>query len=275
VRIKNITRAAMAAGLVVAAVGIGSPDAGADLNGTDPGNQLVQCTSSELIASLNPTIKDGNATDFFARYVKATSKRSDGTKTFLTNPIPADSTTCSVDAGIRTNQGAQDVKYVLDDQSNGNATLTLASVAAALTGSTQCNSNSVNVPGVNDYPTSYPLQGKLIYKFVETFPTLAPIQIQMFIRTYTDATDTAGLVHVTGTVIKGPGVGGRITTAFTFLPTDSAKNSNVVAGCPDGTPGNAYAGELWITGGDSVYDADVANETVQITISDDFASENQ
>jgi hypothetical protein len=276
VRIKNITRAALAAGLVVAAVGISSPDAGADLNATDNGDQLVECSGSELIATLNPTIKDGTTVDgHVARYIKAATKRSDGTKTFLSIPIPADTMSCSVDAGIRTNQTSQDVKYVLDNQSNGHATLTMGAtgkVAASLSGSSQCDSSQAGP--LNEYPVGYPLQGKLIFKFAELNEKGAQIQIQSYVRTYSDDADP-GVFHVTGTVIKGPGLGGRATTAFTFLPTDSTKNVNVVTGCTNGTAGDAAGAELWVTGTDSAADADAANETFTVTIGDDFAGENQ
>jgi hypothetical protein len=272
VKIRTITRAALAAGLASMALGVAAPQAGADLDLDADGTQTVVCTENQLIATLNPAIKDGDATDHYARYTKAVAKRSDGTKTSLGSPIPADSSTCSVDAGIRQNQLAQDVKYVLDDQSNGNATLTLVSMVASVAGSTQCDSGVGTIPGVNDYPTAYPLQGKITQKFSELLPNGAPIQIQHYVRIYSDPTDP-GVYHVTGTVIKGPGVGGRTSTAFGFFPTDSTKNVNVLLGCTDAVSGNASGAELWITTSESALDADANAETVVVTISDDKAAE--
>jgi hypothetical protein len=273
VKIRTITRVALAAGLAAAGLGVAAPVARADLDAGADGIQLVQCSGSELIASLNPTLKDGDATAHYARYAKSTAKRSDGTKTVLGSPIPADGTTCSVDAGIRADQLAQDVKYVLDNQSNGNATLTLAGFAASLSGSAQCDSSQANQVGINDYPTGYPLQGKITLKFAELLPSGAPIQIQAYNRIYTDDVNDPGVYHVVGTVIKGPGLGGRLTTAFGFFPTDSTKNVNVLLGCTDGVSGNASAAELWITGTDSAIDADADTEKFVVTLSDDKASE--
>jgi ABC-type oligopeptide transport system substrate-binding subunit len=116
VKIKTIVGAALAGGIAVTAFAIAAPSAEADLNATEGGNQVVACTGGEYIASLNPTIKDGNAVDgFAARYTKAVVKLSDGTKTLFGNPLPADNTACAIDAGIRTDQGYQDVKYLLDN----------------------------------------------------------------------------------------------------------------------------------------------------------------
>jgi hypothetical protein len=273
VRIRTLTRAALAAALTVGAAGIAAPNANADLDLVDAGTQVVRCSASNFIASLNPTIKDGTAVDgHVARYIKTTLKRSDGTKTAFLSPIPADNTTCSVDAGIRTNQNNQDVKYLLDNQSNGNATLTMTGVATALTGSTQCQSGIVG-PDV-EYPVAYPLQGKLIYKFAELGANGAPLQIQSYIRTYADTSDT-GIFLTTGTVIKGPGVGGRVSLAFSFFPTDSTKNNNVAAGCTDNVAGNAAGAELWVIGADSNTDADALPETYTVTLGDDDSSEIQ
>ena len=274
-KIAKITRVALAGGMVAAAFAVATPDAKADLDLGAGGTQLVVCNggSTNLIASLNPTIKDGDATNHKALYVKASAKRSDGTKTVFAAPIPADSTSCSVDAGIRANQAGQDVKYLLDDQAGGHATLTLASYSASLIGSTQCD-NSVVPSAINEYPNAYPLQGKATLKFLQTDAALKQIQIQSYMRTYTDDDDTtSGMVHVVGTVIKGPGVGGRLTTGFGFFPTDSTKNINLVAGCTDGISGNAAGAELWIVGADSSLDADADNEVITVTIGDDDANE--
>jgi hypothetical protein len=261
-------KVALAGGVALGGFAVAAPDAKADLDLVRDGNQLVMCTPSNLIASLNPTIKDGPD----AKYVKAGAKISDGTKTFLGGPIPADDTDCSVDAGIRTEQGSQDVKYVLDNQTNGHALLELTKLSASLTGSTQCDSG-LSGPAV-EYPNAYPLQGKLTYKFENQLDAKGKgIQMQTFIRTYTDEDDPGGSnVYVTGTVIKGPGVGGEITNAFTFLPTDSTKNVNLVLGCTDGEgDGDAVGAELWIAPADGV-DLDVDPDAAMITISHDDAN---
>ena len=59
-KIKTIVGAALAGGIAVTAFAIAAPSAEADLNATEGGNQVVACTGGEYIASLNPTIKDGN-----------------------------------------------------------------------------------------------------------------------------------------------------------------------------------------------------------------------
>lgn len=279
---KTITRAALACGLVGAALTIIPSPAEADLNLTFGGDQVLQCTGTQLVASLNPTIKDGTVPDgHVARYIKAAVKRPNGLgKTFLGGvPVPDDATTCVVDAGIRTNQSAQDVKYLLDNQTDdgtppgGHATLTTNKIVGSLTGSTQCDSSVGTIPGVNDYPTAYPLQGKLVFGFTQTNSvTLKALGMQAYTRTYSDE-DDAGAFHVTGTVIKGPGVGGRFTTAFTFLPTDSTKNINVLTGCTNGVAGDAAAAELYIAPSDSDLDVDGDPQPTMVTIGDDDANE--
>jgi hypothetical protein len=268
----SIVRAAMACGLVAVSVGLAAPSAEADLDGARGGIQVISCSGTELIATLNPTIKDGTAVDgHVARYVKASAKRSDGTKDFIGNDIPADATTCSVDAGIRTDQAVQGVKYILDTTAGvGNSTLTLVKLSAALTGSTQCA--AAQAGPLNDYPDGYPLQGKLAFTFAELNLGKA-VQLQAYVRTYSDD-DDPGVFHVTGTAIKGPGVGGHFTTAFNFLPTDSTKNINVVAGCSDATAGNAAGAELWITGANSAVDASAGTVPATVTLGGDDANEN-
>jgi hypothetical protein len=199
-------------------------------------------------------------------------KKSLGDKTFLGGlPVPADTTTCSIDAGIRTEQAYQDVKYALDNQSNSQNNLTLLKVSGSLLGSTQCQSGQPET-GQNAYPTAYPLQGKLAYSFNQLDAKLKSIALQAYVRTYSDVADP-GVYLVTGTVIKGIGVGGRATTAFTFLPTDSTKNVNTVAGCTDAVAGNAAGAELWVTGADSAADADTLPQPFTVTFSDDFSAE--
>ncbi len=193
---------------------------------------LLTCQGLSAIGSLNPTLKSNDAA-----YAKVALKDSDGTKTeYLSNAaIPADTTACFVDAGISTNQGGQDVKYLLDDQTNGNAALTRASTAApdgknvaSSVGSATCNtSDTVNVNAT--YPQSYPLQGKTIWKFEQLTPLGAQIQIQQYIRTGRDLADTnAQHITVKGIVIKGPGIGGDVSAVLNFFPTSSVKNTNVL-----------------------------------------------
>jgi hypothetical protein len=277
----------MACGLVAVSVGLAAPGAEADLEAGIGGNQIVKCTGTEMYSGLNPTIKDGNATDHFARYVKASAKPllTGHTKTYFGGvPLPNDATNCSIDAGIRANQAAQDVKYLLDDQTNGQTGLTLLKLSGSFVGSTQCDSSVGEIAGVNDYPTAYPLQGKLALTFNQLTAALKNIQMQGYVRIYSDAdidgdgleeggADTDSAFHVTGTVIKGPGVGGELTTAFTFLPTDSTKNINVVAGCTDGVSGNAAGAELYIAPADSNVDVDGTPQPLLVTISGDDANE--
>src|SRR4029079_473613 len=112
VKIQTVIRTLCAGALAVGALGVSVPSASADLEAGIGGTQVVECTGTQIISSLNPTIKDGNATNHFARYIKTAVKKSDGTKTFLGGvPVPVDATTCTVDAGIRTNQPSQDIKY--------------------------------------------------------------------------------------------------------------------------------------------------------------------
>ncbi len=220
---------------------------------------LVTCSGLTAIASLNPSIKSSNPA-----YVKAALKHSDGTKfQYLTNaPVPVDATACFVDAGIRTNQGGQDVKYILDDQSNGNALLTRAATAApdgigvaVTTGSATCNTTDAGVIAASVYPNTYPLQGKTVWKFEQLGVTGAQIQIQQYLRTGRDNADPdAQDITVKGIVIKGPGVGGDVAAVLNFFPTNSAtKNLNVLE-CLDANIGddalNASLAELIITQSD-------------------------
>jgi hypothetical protein len=264
----TFTRTALAAGIAVGGFAVGTPAARADLDLVRPGNQLVECSGASSIATVNPTIKDGPN----ALYMKASAKRSDGTKTFLTAPIPADATTCTVDAGIRTNQAGQDVKYTLDDQSGGHATLTLTKLSASLLGSTQCNGNETGADV--EYPNAYPLQGKLSMTFAELTPAAKAVKIDTYVRSYTDDDDpNASNFYLTGIVTKGPGLGGLVTNTLTFLPTDSTKNINLVEGCTDaeGQTGDAIGAELWIVESDGV-DADAIEDGLAVTIGNDDAN---
>ena len=190
---------------------------------------LVSCTGIHSIITLSPTTGSGDA-----RYTKWTTKDSDGTKLNLFgNPIPADTQSCAVDAGIRTNQPTQDAKYLLDDQTNGVSTLTTSGVTAksvmGVAGSGTCRSSD---PLLNTaYPASYPLQGKVVTKFDQNYaptPTgaLVPIQMQSYIRLGSDPLDPDGDVTVTGIVMKGPGVGGTVKATVAIFPTNSVKNLN-------------------------------------------------
>jgi hypothetical protein len=273
VKIKALTGAVLAGGLAVSAFALMAPSANADLNGTEGGNQIVACTGGEYIAGLNPTIKDGTVADgHVARYTKASVKASLGDKTFLGGiPVPADNTTCVIDAGIRTEQAYQDVKYALDNQTNTQNNLTALKISGSLIGSTQCQSGLPET-GQNAFPTAYPLQGKLAYTFDQLDAKSKNLSMQAYVRTYSDTADS-GVYLVTGTVIKGVGIGGKATTAFTFLPTDSTKNLNTVAGCTDNVAGNAAGAELYVTGADSAADADALPQPFTVTLDDDFSAE--
>ena len=192
---------------------------------------VVSCTGIHSIITLSPTTGSGDA-----RSTKWTTKDSDGTKlNLLGNPIPADTQSCSVDAGIRTNQPTQDAKYLLDDQTNGASTLTTSGVTAksvmSVAGSGTCRSSD---PLLNTaYPASYPLQGKVVTKFDQNYapsPTgaIAQIQMQSYVRLGSDPLDTDGDVTVTGIVIKGPGVGGTVKATLAIFPTNSVKNLNPI-----------------------------------------------
>ncbi len=233
---------------------------------------LLTCSGLSAIASLNPTIKSNDAA-----YVKTALKDSDGTKLeYLTNaPIPADTTSCLVDSGIRTNQGGQDVKYILDDQTNGNGGLTRTGNAApdgknvgTTTGSATCNSSDVvNVDSA--YPQGYPLQGKLIWKFEQLTALGAQIQIQQYLRTGRDLADpNAQHITVKGIVIKGPGIGGDVNAVLNFFPTNSVKNLDPLE-CVDANVSDdaleASLAELTITQADgSDGDAFVDNWVISI-----------
>ena len=238
----------MVLGLVGGTLAVAAP-AGADLDGSLADNQIIQCNGQNAIVTLNPTIKDGPAL-----YAKVATKASDGSKfQFLTNdPVPANNNTCLVDAGIRTDQAGQDVKYLLDDQSNGNAVLTqsgaTAKVSGVFRGSSSCYAEDPS-PASKNYPNSYPLNGKLIWKFDQLDVKAKQIQIQQYIRIGA-VTGTVSDLSATGIVIKGPGIGGTTSVYLTFYPTNSTKNVDPI-GCTDGVgldaiPGNTSLAELWL-----------------------------
>ncbi len=186
----------------------------------------VSCTGIRSIITLNPATGSGDA-----KYTKWSTKDSDGTKlSLLGSPIPADTQACTIDAGISTNQPGQDVKYLLDDQTNGAANLTtsgaLAKSVLSVIGSGTCRAGDPLLS--TTYPAAYPLQGKVITKFDQTNASLVQIQMQSYIRLGSDPLDTDGDVTVTGLVIKGPALGGAVKATLALFPTNSAKNLNPV-----------------------------------------------
>ncbi len=194
---------------------------------------LVSCTGVNQIATVNPALGSNSA-----KFVKEVTKDSIGDKTeFGTNAnVAADATTCAVDAGIRidnaaTDQGTTTTKLnPFDNQSNGSASLTtvgaLAKTVISLAGSSTCQTES-QATIVKDYPRAYPLQGKVIMKFDQTFANLVPIQIQQYVRAGRDISDP-NLSHVklTGIVTKGPGLGGDVSATLRVWPTSNVKNIN-------------------------------------------------
>ena len=246
---------------------------------------LMTCSGTSLIASLNPTLGSSDA-----KYTKAASKRNDGAVNHLSltgsqdlGPSITDATSCALDSGITTTNALTDAGVKLnpyDNQTsdgsepNGYSTLTMgaitsvAKIAGVTGGSASCNRAD---PGlVTTYPRAYPLNGKLVYKFLELTPTAVQIQAQAYIRLGTDPIDT-DITHITvrGIVIKGPGVGGDVsgTLAFgaAFAPT---KNINLLDCTADGTPpaaGNASLGSLLIQPADGP-DAGVAVDDLTVSI---------
>lgn len=186
---------------------------------------LVSCSGIHSIITLNPATGSGDA-----RYTKWGTTDSNGTKLDLFGaPIPPDAQSCTVDPGISTNQPApQDVRYTLDNQTNGAATLTTAGLLAkstiSVSGSGTCRQGD---PLLNTaYPASYPLQGKVVTKFDQLSLTGAQIQMQSYVRFGADPDD--GDVTVTGIVMKGPGLGGTVKATLSIFPTNSVKNLNAV-----------------------------------------------
>ena len=249
---------------------------------------LMVCSGTALIATLNPTLGSSDA-----KYVKAASKRNDGAVNHLSltgsqdlGPSTTDATSCALDSGITTTNaltnsaGAIPKDNPYDNQTadgsepGGYATLTMGSIASAAKiagvtgGSASCNRADLGL--VTTYPRAYPLNGKLTYKFLELTPTAVQIQSQFYVRLGTDPTDT-DITHitVTGISIKGPGVGGNVsgTLAFgaAFAPT---KNINLLDCTADGTPpaaGNASLGSLIITPADGP-DVNVLPDNLTVSI---------
>jgi len=236
----RILRVAAVATVVGAGLGVVSTTSGAaDIN-------LVNCTGITSLAKLNPTLKSGDA-----KYIKAASSGTTGT--------------CSVNSGIRTNQSTQDVKYVLDNQTNSNATLTVAKGTGSLSGSVSCNGTDPSL--LTDFPASYPLQGKLVYKFNELDPLLHQIQMQAYVRGGRDAADPNPTnFTINGIVIKGPGVGGDIATTLSFFPDlASPKNLNFTDCLANPATGNAVLAQLLVLPSDGA-DAGTALDPLAVTI---------
>lgn len=206
----------------------------------------LSCSGLSQIVTMNPPTGSSSA-----KYIKWAVKDSDGSKVDLFSvPIPADALTCAVDSGIRTNQTTQDVKYLLDDQSNGAATLTTAGPVAkttmSFTGSGSCRTD---VPETS-YPAAYPLQGKAIIKFDQLTATSTNIQLQAYVRLQADAADPEDDIAITGIVTKGPGIGGQVRGTFALFPTNSVKNINVID-CIAAVPaGNAVTVEMKLSQAD-------------------------
>jgi hypothetical protein len=235
----RIFRVAAVAALASAGLGIAAASSGADIT-------LVSCTGTTQAAKLNPTLGSGDA-----KYIKASSAGNTGS--------------CTVDAGIRTDRSTQSVKYLLDDQSNGHATLTTLSVKAGLSGSVSCNSTDPSL--ITDYPASYPLQGKLTYKFNELDAKSKNLSIAAYVRGGRDPLDTNPTnFQITGIVTKGVGVGGDITATLSFFPDLlSTKNLNFLDCVANPATRNASLAALQIFAGDGS-DAGTAPDPLTVTI---------
>jgi len=262
--------------------------AGADLDLVKADTQIVRCTGAVIISTLNPTLQSGDA-----RYLKAASKRNDGTVNHLSltgqedfGNSTTDNNSCAIDSGIRTENNATDSlsgkDNPFDNQTfdgsdpGGFATLDVGQVGTgALTGtgktsgvfsgSASCNRSD---PGLVDtYPTAYPINGKLINKFQQLNAVGAQYQIQSYIRLGTDPGDADPThITVTGTVIKGPGVGGTVSAVFAFgasyAPT---KNINLGDCIANPSLQNASLGSLIISAADGT-DAGATVDPLDITI---------
>jgi len=259
--------------LAIAASGLAfaAPSAGA-------AQTLVNCgTGTRVFATLNPTLGSDDA-----KYVKTATKRNDGAVNHLSltgaedfGPSTSDATSCAVDAGIRTNNPATNSvsgkENPFDNQSNGVATLTmgaigsLGKISGTASGSASCNRDDVTLN--TDYPVAYPLQGKLIFKYLELDALAKQIQNQFYIRLGTDPLDT-DITHITveGIAIKGPGVGGDVTATFGFgaayAPT---KNLNLLDCTAVSAAGNASLASLIISPADGS-DGDAIADSWLVTI---------
>jgi hypothetical protein len=232
---------------------------------------LLSCTGTSIVALLNPTLGSADA-----KYTKVAVKRIDATNSAkyhasLTGgedlgPSTQDTTSCSVNSGIRTNNtatnSASGKDNPFDNQTNGLATLNMTagtpfvgSIVGSTAGSATCNRSDPAVNG--DFPQSYPLQGKLIFKFSQADAAAKQIQLQAYTRLGTDPADS-DVTHITvvGTVIKGPGVGGDVHSTFGFGATFSNKNLNLLDCVNDNTDnqnprqGNASLASLIISPAD-------------------------
>jgi hypothetical protein len=234
-------RVAAAATVVGAGLGFVATTSGADIT-------LVSCTGMTSLAKLNPALGSGDA-----KYIKAASSGTTGS--------------CAIDAGIRTNQSTQDVKYVLDDQEGGAgaATLTVLKGSGVLSGSVSCNGTDPSL--LVDYPASYPLQGKLTYKFNELTTALKNIQMQAYVRGGRDPLDPNPTnFTIDGIVIKGPGVGGDIGTTLSFFPDlSSTKNLNFTDCLANPATRNASLAQLLVLPSDGA-DAGTALDPLAVTI---------
>jgi hypothetical protein len=242
----RILRAALAGGLAAGTVAAFAAPAGADLDAVKADNQIVRCTGGVLIAKLNPALSSSTPA-----YTKVAAKSSTGTVLVGGNPAPVDALTCSIDAGIRTNQAGQSVKYLLDNQTNGNATLNILSQSGTFSGSATCKTADFGGTGpAYEYPNEYPLQGKMVWKFTQLDEKSHNIQLQQYVRLGRAVGDTDPThIAATGIVIKGPGVGGTSDGLFAFAPTDSTKNLNLLD-CVGAPPSPANLAELQITQAD-------------------------
>lgn len=265
----RLFRLAVAGGVVAGGLAVAAPAA----NATPLAQTLVNCgTGGVVVSSLNPTLGSGDA-----KYVKTAIKRSDGTvHASLTGaedlgPAPADATSCAVDAGIRTNNTATDVGTKLnpyDNQTNGQATLTMAGALAkqsgAIAGSASCNRADPSL--VDTYPRAYPLNGKIVWKFDQLDAASHQIQIQQYVRLGTDPLDTDPThITVSGIVIKGPGVGGQVDATLAFGASFSTKNVNLLDCVANPAAKNASLAQLIIKAADGT-DAGTGLDPWLITI---------
>jgi hypothetical protein len=258
-----------ASGLAVAA-----PAASAD-------QTLVTCTGTRIVALLNPALGSGDA-----KYTKTAIKRNDAANSekyhlSLTGaedfgPSPVDATSCAVDSGIATNNAATNSASgkdnPFDDQTNGQTTLNFsagpyaakAKIAGNAAGVASCNRDDLTLD--TDYPTVYPLQGKLIYKFGQADVKGKQLQHQFYVRLGTDDADP-DITHITvsGIVIKGPGVGGDVSGTFGFGAAYSEKKNLNLLDCTENpAAGNASLGILLINPADG---SDVGTAVDPLTVS--------
>jgi hypothetical protein len=208
--------------------------------------QLLGCAGITAAATLNPTLKSGDA-----KYIKAAAKGTSGA--------------CLVDEGIANNQSTQDVKYLLDDQTNNNNVLNITKFAGVLAGSVGCNTTDPSL--LNDYPAAYPIQGKIVVFFAQLDALAHPIQSQMYVRGGRDPLDpNPANFTLEGIAIKGPGVGGNVTATDQFFPNLlSTKNLNILDCVANPATKNASLAALDITQSDGS-DAGTALDLMAITI---------